>query len=150
MALSKGTTRRVVQALADRKAANEVIGAIGFYGGFRVNSDATVQLSAGDIQAVPNPGGAAGTYRALLPMQNKAIQSLDWINVQGFTPRNPTTAETCAALVTGYNRDAVTGQWYVTIQIVTLADMAVTATPPAGFTIGVRCAATLVPAASSL
>ncbi len=125
-------------------------GRIGLYGSFRVNHDATIQGSLGDIVAVPDSGGAAGTYRVLLstvldPQINQHVKSIDWVSVQGFTPRNPTTAETDTALVTGFNFDTTLKQWYITVQIVALSTYAVDATPPANFTIGVRLAVTLNP-----
>jgi hypothetical protein len=150
MALSNQTKRRTVIALADRTAGNEVIGAIGVYGGFRVNHDASVQLSAGDCVAVPDSGGAAGTYRVTFPSINAQIQSIDWVNVEGFTPRSPAVAETDAARVTGYNYDSSLKQWYITVQIALLSSNAVDATPPANFTIGVRASVTLLPTANAL
>jgi hypothetical protein len=150
MALSNQTKRRVVIALADRTAGNEVIGAIGVYGGFRVNHDASVQLSAGDCIAVPDSGGAPGTYRVMFPSINAQIQSIDWVDVQGFTPRAPTGVETDVARVTGYNFDPSLKQWYITVQIALISSNAVDPTPPANFTIGVRAAVTLLPTANAL
>ena len=150
MALSNQTKRRIVIALADRTSGNEVIGAIGVYGGFRVNHDASVQLSAGDCIAVPDSGGAPGTYRVMFPSINSQIQSIDWVDVQGFTPRSPTGAETDTARVTGYNFDSSLKQWYITVQIALLSNNAVDPTPPANFTIGVRASVTLLPTANAL
>ncbi|CAM6004815.1 unnamed protein product [Sphagnum balticum] len=150
MALSNGTKRRMVIALADRNAGNEVIGAVGLYGGFRIGASAAVASSSGDCQAVPDSGGAPGTYRVMFPAVNAQIQSIDWLNVSGFTPRNPTAAETAAALVTGFNFDPSLKQWYITVQIVGIDSQAVLSSPPVGFTIGVRASVTLLQSANAL
>jgi len=148
MAFLPGTIRRLCTSLGSVPSGNEILGSLGVYGGFRVNADASVQLSAGDIVAIPNPGGAAGTYRLLMPSINDQIQSIDWFEVKGFTPRTPTGVETCDARVCGYGQDATTKQWYITVQIVLLSSGAVDATPPAGFTTGCRVAVTLKPTAN--
>lgn len=148
MALSNQGKRRLSTALGDKDTANAVLGSLGVYGGFRVNADASVQLSAGDFVAVPDSGGAAGTYRVFMPGINAQIQSIDWIHCKGFTPRAPTGVELNDARVCGYNFDATKGQWYITVQIALLSNGAVNATPPAGFTIGLRAAVTLLPTAN--
>lgn len=148
MSLSQNTKTRIVEALTAVKQGNELIGAVGVYGAFRVNADATVQSSTGDIVAIPDSGGAAGTYRVLMPSINSQIQSIDWIDVGGFTPRAPTGVETVSARVCGFNFDVTLKQWYITVQLVLLSSGAVDATPPAGFTTGVRVAVTLLPTAN--
>lgn len=107
-------------------------------------------VSTGDIVAIPDSGGAVGTYRVLFPNINPLIQSIDWFQVDGFTPRSPTGVETCEARVCGYNQDATTKQWYITVQIVLISSGAVTATPPNGFSIGVRASVTYTPQANAL
>lgn len=145
MSLAQDTRTRMVESLTDQTAGNNLIGAVGLYGGGVLNHDATVKSSAGDVIIIPDSGGAAGTYRIILTPSslNAQIKSIDWFEVKGFTPRTPTTVETCDALVTGYNFDSVLKQWYITVQIVTLGTWAVNATPPANFVIGVRMAVTL-------
>lgn len=147
---SQGTKNRIVEAVTSVTAGNEILGSLGLYGGFRVNGSAVVTTNTGDIQAAADSGGAAGTYRVFFPEQNANISAINWVEVQGFTPRNPTTAETCTALVTGFNYDTSLNQWYVTVQIVLLSSYAVTATPPNGFTIGVRAAVSYKPTANRL
>jgi len=142
--LSSDAKIRMIDALGSQSAGNEILGSMGFYGGFVLNSDASVKQSAGDIQAIPDSGGAPGTYRVLLTSAlNSQVKSIDWFSVKGFTPRNPTDAETCEARVTGYNFDSTKSQWYITVQIALLSSQAVTATPPQNFVVGVRMAATL-------
>jgi hypothetical protein len=150
MSLTQGTKNRIVESLTSVNAGNELIGAVGLYGGFRVNSDASVASSAGDVSAAPDSGGAAGTYRVFFPAVNAQIKSIDWVDVQGFTPRSPAVAETCEARVTGWNFDTSLKQWYVTVQIALLSNNAVDATPPQNFTVGVRVAVTLLPTANRL
>ena len=148
--LSQDTKNRIVEAVTSNTNGNQVIGSLGLYGGFVLNSDASVKQNTGDIQAAPDSGGAPGTYRVFFPAVNSQIQSIDWFNVSGFTPRNPTTAETCAARVTGYNYDTSLNQWYITVQIALLSDNSVDATPPQNFVVGVRAAVTLLPTANRL
>lgn len=147
--ISKSTIRRVNTALASVPSGNEVLGSLGALGGFSVNADASIKVNSGDCQAVPDSGGALGTYRVLFPNLNASIQSIAWANVEGFTPRAPTDVETCAARVCGYNFDQSLKQWYITVQIVLLSSGAVTATPPAGFVVGVRAAFNLTPQANA-
>lgn len=146
--ISKSTIRRLNTAVGSVPSGNEILGSLGQLGGFSVNADASIRVNGGDIVAIPNPGGAAGTYRALFPNINGDIQSLAWASVRGFTPRSPTAVETADARVCGYNQDATTKQWYVTIQIVDISTGAVLATPPAGFVVGVRAAFVLTPQAN--
>lgn len=143
--ISQDSIIRVVESLTQPSTGLEVVGSLGTYGGCRLNSDATIQNQTGNnISFVPDSGGAAGTYRAYLSAPaNCQIQSIDWFEVKGFTPRTPTGVETADARVCGYNIDTANGQWYITIQVVLLSSGAVTATPPAGFVIGVRAACTL-------
>jgi hypothetical protein len=148
--LSQDTKNRLVEAVTNVSNGNQIIGSLGVYGGFVLNSDASVKSNAGDIQAAPDSGGAAGTYRVFFPAINSEIQSIDWFEVAGFTPRTPTGVETCAALVCGYNFDTSLSQWYITVQIVLLSDYAVNATPPQNFVVGVRAAVSLKPTANRL
>jgi len=152
MALLNTTIRRLVIALTGQKAANNVIGAVGLYGGcFITPSTDDVAYSTGDCSIVPDSGGAPCTYRCYFPAVNSQIQSIDWFVVKGFTPRDPSGVETLDALVTGYNQDSTTGQWYITIQVVTYGTgAAVDAVTSAGFVIGVRAAVTLLPTANPL
>jgi hypothetical protein len=152
MSLVKDTIRRTIIALTSRGAGNNLIGAVGLYGGARITaSAATVQLSTGDISLIPDSGGAECTYRAIFPVQNANIQSIDWIDVSGFTPRVPSGVETLQALVTGYNFDTTLNQWYITIQVVSKTDgSAVAAVTAAGFVIGVRASVTYKPQANAL
>lgn len=150
MSLSNDSKRRMSIALTSVPAGQNVVGAIGLYGGFVLNSDATVKQSTGDIQAAPDSGGAAGSYRVFFPLVNSMIQSIDWFEVSGFTPRSPDASETCAALVTGYNYDTSLNQWYITVQVVTVADYAIDPTPPQNFVIGVRAAVTYKPGTGQL
>lgn len=146
--ISLSTIRRVITALSSQKSGNEVLGSLGQYGGFSLNSDASIKVQSGDIAVIPNPGGAPGTYRVLFPNVNSNIQSLDWFHVAGFTPRSPTGVETAAALVCGYNQDASTNQWYITVQIVGIDSQAVLSSPPQNFVVGVRAAMSFVPQAN--
>lgn len=84
--LTAGTIRRVLTSLSSQKSGNEVLGALGQYGGFRVNGSGIVTVSTGDITAIADSGGAVGTYRVLFPNINNGIQSIDWFEVAGFTP----------------------------------------------------------------
>lgn len=148
--LSQNTKNRIVEAVTSVGNGNQVIGSLGLYGGFVLNSDASVKQNTGDIQAAPDSGGAAGTYRVFFPQVNAEIQSIDWINVGGFTPRSPTGVETADALVTGYNYDTTKNQWYITVQIVSNTTYAVLSSPPQNFVVGVRASVTLLPTANRL
>lgn len=152
MGLTQDTRTRMVESLTDQTAGNNLIGAVGLYGGFVLNSDASVKQSVGDVIAIPDSGGAAGTYRVILnpATLNAQVQSIDWFEVKGFTPRTPTTAETVDARVTGYNFDSVLQQWYITVQIALLSDNAVDPTPPQNYVVGVRMAVTLNSTANKL
>jgi hypothetical protein len=148
--LSNGTLRRLIIALASQTNGNQVIGSLGQLGGFQLGSAASIAKQTGDISVVPDSGGAAGTYRVMFPNINANIQSISWFEVSGFTPRAPTATETCIAQVTGYNKDATTGQWYITVQMATLTTGAYLSTPPTGFVVGVRAAFVLTPQANAL
>lgn len=147
--LSKNTKRRIITAVTDAKSGNEIIGSLGLYGGFQVNDVAVVTSVSGPIAVIPSPGNL-GAYRIEFPSINAQIASIDWFEVKGFTPRNPNGVETADARVTGYNQDATTGQWYITVQIVLLSSGALDPTPPAGFVVGIRAAFSLVPQANAL
>ena len=140
--LSKSTIRRLNTAIASVPSGNEILGSLGQLGGFQLGAGGAIASNSGDIQAIPNPGGAPGTYRVLFPNVNGNIQSIAWFDVHGFTPRNPTTNETCQALVTGYNLDSTTHQWYITIQMASISTGDYLSSPPTGFVVGVRAAFT--------
>jgi hypothetical protein len=148
--LSKDTIRRMIIAMTSQTAGNQILGSLGQLGGFQLGSSAAVASSSGDISAVPDSGGAPGTYRVYFPNVNANIQSISWFEVAGFTPRAPTGVETAQALVCGYNLDTTLNQWYITIQIVPIGGGAVIADPPTGFVVGVRAAFTFVPQANAL
>jgi hypothetical protein len=148
--LSSATDRVVVQALASQPAGNQVLGSLGALGGFQLGSAGAIAASSGDCVAIPDSGGAPGTYRVIFPNLNAEIQSIAWANVAGFTPRIPTGVETAAALVCGYNQDATTLQWYITVQIVNIQTQAVLSSPPTGFVVGVRAAFIFTPQANKL
>jgi hypothetical protein len=143
--LSKDTNKRVIESVTSLYSGNQVLGSLGQLGGFQLGSGAAIAVNSGDIMAIPDPGGAPGTYRALFPNVNKGIMSLSWFQVDGFTPRTPTGVETAKALVCGYNQDSTTLQWYITIQIVGITSNAVLSDPPTGFVVGVRAAFVYTP-----
>ena len=68
--LSQNTKNRVVEAVTSVDSGNQIIGSLGLYGGFVLNSNASVKSNAGDVQAAPDSGGAAGTYRVFFPQVN--------------------------------------------------------------------------------
>jgi len=146
--ISNSTIRRFNTAIASVPNGNEILGSLGQLGGFQLGSAGAIATNSGDCVAIPDPGGAPGTYRVLFPNVNQVIQSISWFEVIGFTPRNPTGVETAAALVCGYNQDAVTLQWYITVQIVSNTTWAVLSSPPTGFVVGVRAAFVLTPQAN--
>ncbi len=150
--LSNGTIRRVCTSLGSVPSGNEVLGSLGQLGGFQLGADGVIASSSGDVTAIPDPGGAIGTYRILFPNINGNIQTISWFEVAGFTPRNPTTTETACALVTGYNQDATTLQWYITVQIAGITSGAwLGGTPsniPTGFVVGCRAAFVFTPQAN--
>jgi hypothetical protein len=152
MGLLNTTIKRLIIALSGQKAGNNVAGAIGLYGGARINASAdTVEYSVGDVSVALDSGGAPCTYRVFFPNANKNIQSIDWIDVKGFTPRAPSGVETLDALVCGYNYDTTLNQWYVTVQIVTYGTgAAVTEVTSAGYVLGIRVAVTYLPSANAL
>ena len=150
MALSKSAKRRMIIAMADQKSGNEVIGSLGVYGGFFVNSSLAASQVSSDIAVIPSPGNL-GAFRIEFPKINQQINSIDWFEVKGFTPRNPNGVEACDVLVTGYNQDATTKQWYITIQLVVKSSGSFPATvASAGFVVGVRAAFSLLPASNAL
>jgi hypothetical protein len=150
--LSQDTKNRIVEAVTQNVNGNQIIGSLGLYGGARINASAdTVAYSTGDIALVQDSGGATCTYRVLFPNINSQIQSIDWIDVKGFTPRVPSGVETLDTLVCGYNYDTSLNQWYVTVQVVTYGTgAAVAAVTAAGYVVGVRVAVTLKPTANRL
>jgi hypothetical protein len=152
MSLNKDTARRLIIALSGQQAGNNAIGAIGLYGGAQLGASAAVAGSTGDFVLIPNSGGAPGTYRFIFadPTMNPRVSSIDWFEVLGFTPRNPTAVETAAALVTGYNYDTTLNQWYVTVQVVSNTSWAVLSDPPTGFVVSIRMAVSFQPAANSI
>jgi hypothetical protein len=146
---SNAAKRRIVIALASQPSANNLIGAVGVYGTFVVSHSAAVLSSTSDISATPI-SGEPGAFTVYIPGINSLIQSIDWLDVTGFTPRTATTAETDAARITGYGYNSTLNQWYITIQIALLSTNAIDATPPANFTVNVRAAVTLLPQANHL
>lgn len=150
--LSQDTKNRIVEAVTNVTNGNQIIGSLGLYGGARINASAdTVAYSTGDISLALDSGGAPCTYRVFFPQVNSEIQSIDWIDVKGFTPRVPSGVETLDCLVCGYNYDTTLNQWYITIQIVTYGTgAAVSAVTSAGYVVGVRASVTLKPTANRL
>ena|SRR5271165_1431258 len=150
--LSQDTKNRIVEALTSTSNGNQLLGSLGLYGGARINASAdTVAYSTGDISLALDSGGAPCTYRVYFPNVNAQIQSIDWIDVKGFTPRSPSAVETLDCLVCGYNYDTTLNQWYVTVQVVTYGTgAAVSTVTSAGYVIGVRVAVTLKPTANQL
>lgn len=150
--LSQDTKNRIVEAVTSTSNGNQIIGSLGLYGGASINNSAdTVAYSTGDVALVLDSGGAPCTYRVLFPNANSQIQSIDWFEVKGFTPRSPSAVETLDTLVCGYNYDATLNQWYITIQVVTYGTgAAVSTVTSAGYVIGVRAAVTLKPGSNAL
>lgn len=150
--LSQDTKNRIVEAVTSVNNGNQIIGSLGLYGGARITASAdTVAYSTGDISLALDSGGAPCTYRVYFPNVNSEIQSIDWIDAKGFTPRAPSGVETLDTLVCGYNYDTSLNQWYVTIQIVTYGTgAAVTTVTSAGYVVGIRVAVTLKPTANRL
>jgi hypothetical protein len=150
--LSQDTKNRIVEAVTSVYNGNQIIGSLGLMGGARINASAdTVAYSTGDISVALDSGGAPCTYRVTFPNINSEIQSINWFDVKGFTPRSPSGVETLDCLVCGYNYDTSLNQWYITIQIVTYGTgAAVSAVTAAGYVIGVRAAVSLLPTANRL
>lgn len=150
--LTQGTKNRIVESVTSVDAGNQLIGSLGLLGGARINASAdTVAYSVGDVSVALDSGGAPCTYRVTFPNANAQIQSINWIDVKGFTPRVPSGVETLDCLVCGYNYDPTLKQWYITIQIVTYGTgAAVSVVTSAGYVIGVRAAVTLLPTANRL
>ncbi len=168
MVSAKDVTR-LQTAVGSQQAGNNILGVIGMKGGFACTSSGGVLAGSVTGPFVVNPGSvygeAAGTYRVYpqaygQPVGNPqsgaytpnfvpytgsqgTIKSMDFINVAGFTPRNPSSAETAAAGVTGYNIDTANNQWYITVQIQTIGTGAILATPPSNYVVGIECAVTL-------
>ncbi len=150
--LTQDTKNRIVEAVTNVTNGNQIIGSLGLMGGARINASAdTVAYSTGDISVALDSGGAPCTYRVTFPNVNSEIQSINWFEVKGFTPRAPSGVETLDCLVCGYNYDTTLNQWYITIQIVTYGTgAAVSAVTAAGYVIGVRMSPTLLPTANRL
>lgn len=146
MALSLKTRRVLASALANNSSASEVNGAIGAWGGFQVNSDASLASVQGDFSVSVQAGIETGSYQLRFadPTLNAQVLGFQFISAQGFTPRAAQTAETCEARVTGYNKDS-NGQWYISIQIATISTGAINPTPPAGFVIGIEAKLQMFP-----
>lgn len=167
--ISANDVKRLQHAVGEQQAGNNILGVIGLKGGFACNTDGSVMAGSVTGPFIVNPGSvygeAAGVYRvypqaygpsvgnpqsgaykpSFVPYQGQkgTIKSIDFINVQGFTPRNPSASETAAAGMTGWNIDAANGQWYITVQIQTIGTGAILSSPPANFVVGVECAVTL-------
>jgi hypothetical protein len=150
--LSQETKNRIVESVTGVTAGNQIIGSLGLYGGARITASAdTVAYSTGDVSVALDSGGATCTYRVTFPGISSEIQSIDWIDVKGFTPRAPSGVETLDTLVCGYNYDPTLKQWYITIQIVTYGTgAAVSTVTSAGYVVGVRASVTLLPTANRL
>jgi hypothetical protein len=141
--------KRLQTAVASQQAGNNVYGSIGLKGGFACTDiGGVLGAPVGPFAVVPQTGPNVGCYRVYPKAPNGqpwlgtqgTIISIDFINVNGFTPRNPTVAETAAAMVTGWGIDSGNNQWYVTVQIATLGTWALLATPPTNFVVGVEMA----------
>lgn len=166
--ISAKDVTRLQTAVGEQQAGNNILGVIGMKGGFACNTNGTVLgAPVGPFVVVPGSafGEPSGVYRVYPQAYGQTvgnpqsgastphfvpytgvqgtIKSLDFINVNGFTPRNPSSSETAAAGVTGYGIDAANGQWYITVQIQTIGTGAPLTTPPANFVVGVECAVTL-------
>jgi hypothetical protein len=137
--VQSATQKALTTSLGGTIPSADMLGSLGSYGGFQLNSDGSVASTVGDISVAPDSGGTPGTYRVSFPSANAQISSIPWFEVNGFTPRAPGTAETATARVCGYNIAQPSGQWYVTIQIAALSSNAVEL-PPAGFVVGIRAA----------
>ncbi len=150
MSLSKRLRKQIEIALgsklfnsANKKMlADELMGVVGIKGGFACNADGSVMAGSvtGDMKIEdknsPGLGLAAGQYRMRFnPKVNSKVQSLLNVKCRGFTPRSPSAAETCDALITGWGQDSE--GWYITIVVATLSNMTITATPPANFVVGI-------------
>ena len=167
--ISAKDVSRLQHAVGEQQAGNAILGVIGLKGGFACNTDGSVMAGSVTGPFIVNQGSvygeAAGVYRVypqayaqpkgnpqsghyipqFTPYKGNqgTIKSIDFINVNGFTPRNPSASETAAAGMTGWNIDAANGQWYITVQIQTIGTGALLSTPPANFVVGVECAVTL-------
>lgn len=167
--ISAKDVTRLQTAVGQQQAGNNILGVIGLKGGFACTTSGGVLAGSVTGPFVVNPGSvygeAAGVYRVYpqaygppignpqsgaytpnsVPYQGNqgTIQSLDFINVNGFTPRNPSSSETAAAGMTGWGIDAANNQWYITVQIQSIGTGAILATPPSNFVVGVECAVTL-------
>jgi hypothetical protein len=149
--LSANDITRVQTATGSQQAGNDVVGTIGLKGGFAcTNTGGVLGSPVGPFTVIPETGPNVGCYRVYPTYPAGSIKSIDYFNVNGFTPRNPTTAETAAAMVTGFNIDPANNQWYITVQIATLGTWALLATPPSNFVVGVEMAITFQPSANPL
>ena len=174
--ISAKDVTRLQTAVGEQQAGNNILGVIGMKGGFACNTDGTVMAGSVTGPFIVNPGSvygeSAGIYRVYpqaygQPVGNPqsgaykpsytpyrgnqgTIQSIDYVNVAGFTPRNPSSAETAAAGMTGWNIDSANGQWYITVQIQAIGAGTILTTPPANFVVGVACAVTLSKSANPL
>lgn len=148
--ISSKDISRLQTAVASKEAGNNLIGNIMFKGGCAVNSSGGViaKSTVGPFVIVPDSGGTPGTYRAYL-QANGQILSIDHAQVGGFTPRNPSAAETTIAQVCGFNIDSNNNQWYITIQQATFSG-SLQGSLPSKFVIGIECAVTLAPSANPL
>jgi hypothetical protein len=73
-------------------------------------------------------------YLYFNPFPNSQIKSIQYFNMNGFTPRNPSVAESQQPYVTGYNKDG-NGNWYVSFYIGDMLGNAV-ASPNQDFVVG--------------
>ena len=144
--------KRLQTAVGSQESGNNIYGTIGLKGGFAcTTSGGVLGPVVGPFQVFPGSvyGEPAGVYR-VYPQVNGPITSIDQLNVNGFTPRNPGATETASALVTGFNTDAANGKWYITVQISTLTTGAILNTPPSNFVVGVEVACTMPTIANPL
>jgi hypothetical protein len=135
--LTSQTIKRLIIALTGRIYGQNVAGAIGLYGNAVLGAAGATGTSAGDW--VLSGSGGEYTFTLANPALNQQVASLDYVQVEGFTPRAAGATETCIAGVTGYGQNA-SGQWYINVQTETLTTGALLASPPTGFTFEVRAA----------
>ena len=149
--LDKYDIKRVQTAVGSQDSGNKVVGSIGLKGGCVVNSSGAVIAgsTSGQFTFIPDSSGTVGAYRAYLNFPAGAIQSIDFIEQSGFSPRSPSASETTILQCTGYNIDVANNLWYITVQQATFAGV-LQGSLPSKFVIGVQCAVTFAPNANPL
>lgn len=149
--LSANDITRIQSAVGSQQAGNDVVGTIGLKGGFACTDTGGVLGSpVGPFNVVAETGPNVGCYRVYPQWPAGSITAINYANVNGFTPRNPTVAETTAAMVTGWGIDSATNTWYLTVQIATLGTWALQPTPPTNFVVGVEIGVTFASTANPL